>query len=48
MLLYRLFLIRSEAGEYTIHIDTEGVLPACPQTPVSVPEGLVAVTIRIR
>jgi hypothetical protein len=40
------FDIRSEAGDYTIHIETEGVFPVCPQTPVTVPDGLVAVTIR--
>ena len=41
-----LFAIRSEPGEYTIHIDTGGTFPVCPETPVTIPEGLVAVMIR--
>ena len=40
-----LFAIRSEAGDYTVYFDLDGIFPRCPLTPITVLDGLVAVTI---
>ena len=40
-----LFAIRSEPGDYTIYFDLDGIFPRCPPTPITVLDGLVAVTI---
>lgn len=41
-----LFEVSLDAGEYTVHIDSPGILPSCPDTAVRVPEkGSVLVDI---
>jgi len=40
-----LFAIRSEPGNYTIHIVTSGIFPHCPETPVEISDGLLSVTV---
>jgi hypothetical protein len=40
-----LFAIRSEPGDYAVYFDLDGIFPRCPSTPITVLDGLVAVTI---
>lgn len=40
------FSLRTEPGDFKIHIETPGGLPYCPETPVTIPEGFVSVTIK--
>jgi|GEM_PF-1599005 len=40
-----LFSIRAEPGDYTVKIDSAGVWPHCPETPITIPDRLVPMTI---